>query len=263
MAEKASFVEAAITANRDNFISKTSAWAKADPLFQIKELDGGLAVFSGSSTDTFNTLALDRDTKRPAFEIIEEARNTLFQENRFAVWSWLDGQLQALPVDNTAIEENLIMACDHDDLVKIPESRKPLDTTQAKEPMHLMDVGSVLGSIFGENEEGFMIQSVLAGLDESSIEKLPTQFLLAYEGGKAVATGSYILNNTLAGVYDVAVLPDEQKKGIGSRMFDAVLAAAINNGARSFTLQASVDGAGIYERAGFQTLGACWSLDIS
>lgn len=263
MAESASFVEAAINANRNNFIQKASAWAEADPLFTVREFDGAIAVFSGSSTDTFNVLALARDTDRPAFEIIDEARAGLFGENRFAVWSWKDGQLQDLPVDNDAIEENLIMACDADDLEKIPGNRKPLDTTPAKEAQHLIDVGAVLGSVFGESEEGFMVQSVFAGLDEVSLGKLRTRYLLSYDGGQAVSAASYICGGETAGIYDVAVRPELQKKGTGSRMFDAVLAAAITDGARAFTLQASADGAGIYERAGFQALGACWCLDIS
>jgi len=263
MAETASFVEAAINANRDNFIRKTSAWAKADPLFSVTELDGAIAVFSGSSTDTFNVLALARDTERKAFDIIEDARSNIFGDNRFAVWSWQDGQLQALPVNNSAIDENLIMAAESDDLSEIPESRTPLDVTMVKDPQHLMGVGQVTAAIFGEHDEGFMVQSVFAGQDENSLEKLPTKFLLAYEGGKAVSTASYIHVDNVAGIYDVAVLPAQQKKGIGSRMFDAILAAAIRDGAKAFTLQASPDGTGIYERAGFQTLGICWNLDIS
>lgn len=155
------------------------------------------------------------------------------------------------------------MACESDGLAKIPLSRKPIDVTPAREPMHLMGVGSVIASIFGEQEEGFMIQSVFAGQDENSMDKLPIKYLLSYDDGKAIATGSYTLEGNHAGIYDVAVLPDLQKKGIGSRMFDAVLAAAITDGARTFTLQASSDGASIYERAGFQMLGTCWCLDIS
>ena len=263
MANTISFVDAAINANRDNFILKTSAWAKADPLFSVVELDGATAVFSGSSSDTFNVLALARDTKRPAFDIIDEARNTVFSENRFAVWSWQDGQLQALPVDKTAIEENLIMACENDGLAKIPASRKPLDVTPVREPMHLMDVGAVIASIFGEQEEGFMIQSVFAGQDENSIEKLPVQYLLAYQDGKAVATGSFIKDGSHAGIYDIAVLPDMQTNGLGSRMFDAVVKAATRGGLQGLSLQASVDGAGIYTRAGFENLGTCWCLNIS
>jgi len=263
MANTASFVDAAIDANRENFVAKASAWVKADPLFSLKELDGAVAVFSGSSTDTFNVLALDRNTKRSAFDIIEEARNDLFGENRFAVWSWQDGQLQSLPVNKTAIEENLIMVCEKEDFKATTKATGKFETTLANDPAHFLDVSSVIASVFGEQEEGFMIQSVFAGQDEASIENLPIHFLLAYGAGKPLATGSFILNGTNAGIYDIAVQPSEQNKGIGSRMFEATIGKAIVKGARSFTLQASADGAGIYERAGFQTLGACWCLDIS
>jgi len=263
MAEAPSFVDAAISANRDNFILKASAWAEADPLFSVRELDGATAVFSGSSTDTFNVLALTRDSKRSAVDIIEEARNTLFGDNRFSVWSWQDGQLQTLPVDKTAIEENLIMVCDKEDFKAASKTQGKFVTTPASDPAHLGDIGVVLASVFGEQEEGFMIQSVFAGQDESAIEKLAVRFLLAYTDGNPAAAGSYILDGSVAGIYDIAVLPDQQKKGVGSRMFDAVARKAIAKGAQSFTLQASIDGASIYERAGFQTLGVCWCLDIS
>lgn len=263
MADAPSFVDAAINANRNNFILKASAWADADPLFSVREFDGAIAVFSGSSTDTFNVLALARDSKRTAFDIIEEARSTLFGDNRFAVWSWQDGQLQTLPVDKTAIEENLIMVCDKEGFTPTTKSKEKLATTAVNDPAHLADIGAVLASVFGEQEEGFMIQSVFAGQDESAIEKLAIRFLIAYETGKPTAVASYILENGQAGIYDIAVLPDEQKKGIGSRLFDTVVGTAIAKGAQSLTLQASVEGAGIYERAGFQTLGVCWCLDIS
>jgi GNAT superfamily N-acetyltransferase len=263
MATSTSFIENAIHSNRANFLLKASAWATADPLFSVKQFDGASAVFSGSSTDTFNVLVLERDTKRPAFEIIEEARESFFGENRFAVWSWQDGQLQDLPVDKSAIEDHLIMACEVEDLSKPPADRKRLDATLATEPLHLMDAGTVIGAIFGEAEEGFMIQSVFAGQDDVSLGKLLTKILVAYEGGKAIATASYIECEGNAGIYDVAVLPAEQKKGVGSRMFHTALASAAKAGAKTITLQASPEGAGIYERAGLQTLGFCWSIDIS
>jgi len=263
MATSSSFVEAAINANRQNFLKKASSWAEADPLFTVKELEGATAVFSGSSTDTFNVLVLERDAKRTAFQIIDEARSNIFGENRFAVWSWQDGQLQDLPVDSAAIEENLIMACDVSELEDIPAVRKPLAATEAKEPQHLMDVASVLGAVFGESEEGFMVQSVLAGVDDAGLARLPVKYLVAYEDGGAVASASYILDGTTAGIYDVAVPPALQKKGTGSRMFDTVIKAAREAGATSFTLQASADGTKIYERAGFDVLGACWCLDIA
>lgn len=263
MPKAPSFIDAAVAANHANFIKKACSWAEADPLFTVKELDGAIAVFSGSSTDTFNVLILDIDTKRKAFSIIDEARNNIFGENRFAVWSWKDGQLQDLPVDSSVIEENLIMACELGDLTETPADRKSMSATDVIEASHIMGVAGVLGAVFGENEESFMVQSVLAGQDHVSIEKLAIKYLVYYDSGEAIASGSYILNGEMAGIYDIAVPPQHRNKGLGSRMFDTALAAAKQAGAKQYTLQASAEGAGIYERAGFETLGACWSLDIS
>ncbi len=263
MANTSSFIEDAITANRTNFILKAKAWAEADPLFSVVQLDGATAVFSGSSTDTFNILALAPGSTRPAFDIIEEARDSVFTNNRFAVWSWKDGQLQSLPVDKSAIDEHLIMTCEHDDLTAPSAAQEKLAITPANEPQHLMDIGAVLGSTFGGNEEAFMVQSVFAGQEQAAIEALKTKYFIAYDGGKPVACGSYIIEGSYAGVYDIAVLAERRKEGLGGQMFGAVLKAAAQDGAMTFTLHASPDGEGIYDRAGFQTIGFCWSLDIS
>lgn len=253
---------AATEQNRDILLLKARAWAKADPLFTVKNLPGATAVFSGSSSDTFNILALEPAGSTNAFSIIEKARDTVFGENRFAVWSWELGQLQSLPISAEVIEENLIMTCTAGDLTAPAAGASDLETTPVTDPLHLMDVGGVLASVFGDNPEAFMLQSIYAGQDEASIERLDTHYLLAYEGGVAAATGSYILDGTLAGVFDIAVRPDLQKNGLGSRMFNAVIDAAVADGAQSFTLHASAKGAGIYERAGFKVAGTCWSLNI-
>ena len=248
--------------NRDIFIAKTSAWAKADPLFSAEKIPGATIVFSGSSSDTFNVLALEPRANLKAFDIIEKARKRVFGDNRFAVWSWQEGQLQSLPISAEVIEENLIMTCGADALSPRPADRTPLEVTPVSDPMHLMDVGSVMASVFGEGEEAFMVQSIYAGQDENSLSALDTRYLLAYEGGVAAAAGSFILEGDVAGIFDIAVRPDMQKKGLGSRMFDAVIDAARAAGATSFTLQASAAGAGIYKRAGFKQTGTCWCLDI-
>jgi len=252
----------AVSKNRENFLIKASAWAKADPLFSVQEMPGATAVFSGSSSDTFNILALERASKINTFKAIEKARETLFGNNRFAVWSWETGQLQSLPVSEEVIEENLIMTCHIANLADREPDDTPLETTPVTDPMHLMDVGGVLASVFGESQEAFMLQSIYAGQDETSLAALQIRYLLAYEAGVAAAAGSYITDGTLAGIYDVAVRPALQKKRLGSRMFNAVIDAAAASGAQSFTLQAAASGAAIYKRAGFAVAGSCWCLDI-
>ncbi|PCI63415.1 MAG: hypothetical protein COB37_04770 [Kordiimonadales bacterium] len=248
--------------NRLNFTAKVSAWAKADPLFTTRSFTGAQAIFSGSSTTTFNALVLDPTSNRGAFKIIDQARTELFDGNSFAVWSWQEGQLQNLPVQAGTIEEMLVMTATVADLKKLPANQDLLETTHVHHSAHLMDVGSVIANVFGEDPEGIMVQSIYAAQEDASILDLKVEYHLAYENGIAAATGSFILEDGIAGIYDVAVRPVLQKKGLGSKMFDAVLAEAIAQGATSFTLQASAGGAKIYERAGFTAVGRCWCLDI-
>ncbi|MBL4790805.1 MAG: GNAT family N-acetyltransferase [Kordiimonadaceae bacterium] len=248
--------------NRLNFTAKVSAWAKADPLFTTRSFTGAEAVFSGSSTTTFNALVLDPSCKRGAFKIIDQARSELFDGNPFAVWSWQDGQLQNLPVQADAVEEMRVMTATVADLKQRAANQEVLETTLVQHSAHLMDVGSVIADVFGEDPEGIMVQSIYAAQEDASILDLKIEYRLAYENGIAAATGSFILRDGIAGIYDISVRPNLQKQGLGSKMFDAILARAIGQGATSFTLQASTDSANIYERAGFKTVGYCWCLDI-
>lgn len=249
--------------NRALFIQKAAAWQKADPLFTVQDIIGATAVFSGSSTDTFNILALETGAKRSVLDTIDHARRAVFgAENRFAIWSWQEGQLDDLTPLFGAAEENLIMALALEDRIK-QQPDVDLTISPATSSTHLAAAGMVLAEIFGENEEGFMVQSIYIAQEETSVQNLPLQYLVAYEDGGPIATGSFLLEDNVAAIFDIAVRPAMQGKGIGAAMFEAVLDAATVAGAKSFTLQATAKGAGIYRRAGFKTLGSCWCMDFS
>ncbi len=249
--------------NRQLLINKAAAWQKADPLFTVKDILGATSIFSGSSTDTFNILALEPNAKRSAVETVDHARRSIFgADNRFAIWSWEEGQLDPLTPLLGAAEENLVMSASTETRV-VQEPKVTLSVTPASSSEHLAAAGMVLSELFGENEEGFMVQSIYMAQEEASVANLPIRYLVAYEDGGPIATGSYLLENGTAAIFDLAVRPSYQKKGIGSAMFEAVLDAATQAGARRFALQATADGAGIYTRAGFETIGSCWCLDFS
>lgn len=249
--------------NRELFIAKAAAWQKADPLFTVQDIMGATAVFSGSSTDTFNVLALEPNAKRSTVETVDHARRSVFgADNRFAIWSWEEGQLDDLTPLLGAAEENLVMSATLES--RVPQKPKiALTVTHATSSAHLAAAGTVLAEIFGENEEGFMVQSIYMAQEEAAVKNLPLQYLVAYEDGGPIATGSFLLTGDTASIFDVAVRPSLQGKGIGSAMFEAVFDAATDAGAKNFTLQATADGAGIYERAGFKKLGSCWCLDFA
>jgi GNAT superfamily N-acetyltransferase len=53
----------------------------------------------------------------------------------------------------------------------------------------------------------------------------------------------------------VATLPGHRGKGLAGRLLRAALAQARERGLRTSTLQASILGAGMYERAGYSVAG--------
>lgn len=81
------------------------------------------------------------------------------------------------------------------------------------------------------------------------------QGYLAFENGVAVATSTLMLSSGVAGLYDVAVLPEARGRGIGAAITWAPYAEAESLGYRIAVLHASTLGRPMYERMGFEVLG--------
>ncbi len=72
--------------------------------------------------------------------------------------------------------------------------------------------------------------------------------------GKTVATGMLAFAANVAGVYYVAVRPEERRKGYAQAMMDHLLQRAFERGYRLAVLEASKEGKGLYERIGFKSI---------
>lgn len=68
-----------------------------------------------------------------------------------------------------------------------------------------------------------------------------------------VGTAAVYLSDGVAGVYNVATVPDSRGKGIGTAMTWAAVRAGCESGARCSILQASEQGEPVYGRMGFAT----------
>ena len=111
-----------------------------------------------------------------------------------------------------------------------------------------------LGLGFGLSPEivdVFVRVSVLLGYGEQA----PIRSFLAYYKGEPAGTSSLYLGAGVAGIYNVAVVPEARQKGIGAAITAAPLQIARDLGYRIGTLQASKMGEPVYRRLGFQEHG--------
>ncbi len=82
------------------------------------------------------------------------------------------------------------------------------------------------------------------------------ELFLGRWNGAPVASSNLFLSNGIAGVFQVAVLPEFRRRGCGRRITLAPLLAAREEGAQAAILQATALGEPVYRRLGFRTLCA-------
>ncbi len=88
----------------------------------------------------------------------------------------------------------------------------------------------------------------VAGLDPD----LPLRHFLARRGGNAVATSSLFLGAGVAGIHNLATVPEARRQGIGAAVTLRPLQLATAMGYRAGTVQSSEMGEGMYRRVGFE-----------
>ena len=77
---------------------------------------------------------------------------------------------------------------------------------------------------------------------------------VAFADGRPVATSTVLITGDIAGLYDVAVLPEARGRGIGAAVTLAPFREAREEGCRLAILHASPLGRPVYERLGFRTV---------
>lgn len=133
------------------------------------------------------------------------------------------------------------LAATSDDALEIRAVASKADVTTLTETM---------SRGFGDlPEEG--VRALLASLGL----ELPVRHYLGFEGGEPVSTSTLFLGAGVAGIYNVATVPEARRRGFGSAMTRAPLLDARELGYRIGVLQSSELGASVYRNIGFRDFG--------
>jgi GNAT superfamily N-acetyltransferase len=81
------------------------------------------------------------------------------------------------------------------------------------------------------------------------------RIVLARLDGRAISTALGFVLDGVLGIYNVATIPDAQRRGAGSAVTRAVIDDGIGRGAVAAMLQSSAAGRPVYERIGFHDVG--------
>jgi GNAT superfamily N-acetyltransferase len=120
----------------------------------------------------------------------------------------------------------------------------------------LCQYGTLLAGMFGDTGEQRAVAAYFQQLSAFPWQQFPAlHHYIGIAGGDVIATGSLFVGGTTSGIYDIATRADARQRGIGSAMFAHLLREAKRYRHHYAVLQASADGMGIYQRAGFIPVG--------
>jgi GNAT superfamily N-acetyltransferase len=99
------------------------------------------------------------------------------------------------------------------------------------------------------------METYLDAYDRGEYWETGMKGLVGYRQGQAISSACYLPGRDAVGLYGVATLPAEQRKGYGEAMVRAALEAARReSGLEKAVLQASGQAAALYRRLGFRTV---------
>ncbi len=246
---------------RENFAAKASHVARTAPGMRVVETPQLVRVDCGLPSDTFN-LAVARELEGCDLAALAQQGTRPFADKGFpmAFWVWdsawaqeLGAELEGLGLQCNEVNAAMFRSLDP------PPARRDMPTGFAVRPaLSETDVeqfGQVLSQLFGASQESRHVAEYFRRLDLAQLgQSSPMRLYLGQLQGELVSTGALFLDGPTAGIYDLATLEEHRGEGFGTAVFGFLLQEALRLGCRRAVLQASLDGLGIYRRAGFETL---------
>ena len=216
--------------------------------------DDELAVaWTGAGTITANGLVSARpDVPAAEFEALRARLGT-------------DRDFRIAQVGATPTEDQARWAADRglENTAELPTMSTTLEDEVAEPPAtravrradrsHIDGIQRCMAISFGLGEN---VASTAPFANESFLARPEVSaFVVTDEDGQVVSTGMSVQTSaTVVGLYAIGTLPEHQRQGHGAAVTWALMHAAREQGAEVAYLQASDEGAPVYERLGFETV---------
>ena len=243
---------------RKNFEEKVSYVASIVPDMSVIDAGSFLLVDCGLPSDTFNIIVV-RDMSA-SYQILASIDSFTSKGFPMAVWCWesdVDATGRATFIQHGLSHPEIDTAM-YADLTQIhiaPLAIEGLEIHRAVTATDLLHVGNVMANLFGNSDEGEQVRAYFQHLSKYPLNLFPAMhhyFATLYD--TTVAIGTLFIGSETAGIYDVVTSDAYRRRGIGSAMFQHLLADARSCSRRFCVLQASPDGLGIYTKAGFRPI---------
>ena len=218
-------------------------------------------VDSGLACDTFNLICRARLAGGSARAGIQRAL-TFFRETGHPFSWWLGPgstphELPALLVESglKPAESELAMALDLARLAARPDPPDGLSISRVRTAEQLALFAELSAGNWDPPDQHvvrFYHLAAAAFLDPAARQWL----YLGYHEGRPVATAELTVGGGVAGLYNIATLPELRGRGIGALMTWTPLRDAAQAGLPAAILQASPMGQGLYARLGFREFGS-------